>query len=83
MIDLTKHVATEIEKIKVLQKNNKSKILAEQLFPGISFLNLDNYNEKMNEKIVSKIMSTTGYIYCELLVYLRTYTIYFVKKDRS
>ncbi|WKC90738.1 hypothetical protein [Borreliella carolinensis] len=79
--DLTKHVANEIEKVKVLQKNSKSKILAEQLFPGISFLNLDNYTEKMNEKILSKIMSTTGYIYCELLVYLKTYTIYFVKKE--
>ena len=79
--DLAKHVANEIEKIKVLQKNSKSKIVAEKLFPAGTLLHLDNYNEKMNVKITSKIMSTPGYVYYELLGYLKTYVINFVKKD--
>ncbi|UGQ17150.1 hypothetical protein [Borrelia sp. RT1S] len=79
--DLSKHVANEIEKIKVLQKNSKSRILAEKLFPAGTILHLDNYNEKMNIKITSKILSTPGYVYYELLGYLKTYVINFVKKE--
>ncbi|AWG43216.1 hypothetical protein CR532_01800 [Candidatus Borreliella tachyglossi] len=79
--DLTKHVANEIEKIKVFQKNSKSKIIAEKLFPGVTPLSLDNYSERMNTKITSKIVSTAGYVYYELLGYLKTYAINFVKKD--
>ncbi|WP_182117245.1 hypothetical protein [Borrelia sp. A-FGy1] len=79
--DLAKHVANEIEKIKVFQKNSKSKVLAEKLFPSGTLLHLDNYNEGMSVKITSKIMNTPGYIYCELLGYLKTYVINFVKRD--
>ncbi|UER67532.1 hypothetical protein LKV13_01760 [Borrelia sp. BU AG58] len=79
--DLAKHVANEIEKIKVLQKNSKSRVLAEKLFPAGTILHLDNYNERMNVKITSKIPSTPGYVYYELLGYLKTYVINFVKKE--
>ncbi|WP_221037294.1 hypothetical protein [Borrelia sp. HM] len=81
--DLTKHVSNEIAKIEILRKNNKSKILAEKLFSNTNLLSLDNYNENMNAKITSKILNTTGYIYSELLGYLKTYAVSFVKKELS
>ncbi|AHH10521.1 Hypothetical protein BCO_0080001 [Borrelia coriaceae ATCC 43381] len=81
--DLSKHVANEISKIDILQKNSKSKILAEKLFSGINLASLENYNEHMHDKITSKIMNTTGYVYRDLLCYLKTHAINLVKKDLS
>ncbi|WP_038364128.1 hypothetical protein [Borrelia persica] len=79
--DLSKHVSNEILKIKVLQKNNKAHILAEKLFRGITFVTLDNYNEQVSLKIMSKVTSTTGYVYAGILGYLKMHAINFVKKD--
>ncbi|AHH05063.1 Hypothetical protein BOM_0520 [Borrelia miyamotoi FR64b] len=81
--DLSKHVSNEIAKVEILQKNSKSEHLAEKLFPGVTILSLDNYNESMNAKITSSILNTTGYVYSKLLGYLKTYTVNFVKKELS
>ncbi|AHH12372.1 Hypothetical protein BHO_0080000 [Borrelia hermsii YBT] len=81
--DLSKHVSNEIAKIEIFQKNSKSKLLAEKLFHGITLVSLDNYNECMNTKITSKIVNTTGYVYSDLLGYLKTHAVNFVKKDLS
>ncbi|UPA06743.1 hypothetical protein baBA2_000338 [Borrelia anserina] len=81
--DLAKHVSNEISKIEIFQKNSKSKVLAAKLFPGITIATLDNYNELMNDKITSKVVNTTGYVYSDLLGYLKTHAVNFVKKDLS
>ncbi|ACH93301.1 uncharacterized conserved protein [Borrelia duttonii Ly] len=78
---LSKHVSNEMLKAEILQKNSKSKILAEKLFPGVTLLTLDNYNEHMNMKITSKITNTTGYVYADILGYLKTHAVNLVKKD--
>ncbi|BDU62970.1 hypothetical protein BOFE_05100 [Candidatus Borrelia fainii] len=81
--DLSKHVSNERAKIEILQKNSKSKLLAEKLFPGMTLVSLENYSERMHAKITSTIVNTTGYVYSDLLVYLKTHVVNFVKKDLS
>lgn len=81
--DLSKHVSNERAKIEILQKNSKSKLLAEKLFPGMTLVSLENYSERMHAKITSAIVNTTGYVYSDLLVYIKTHAVNFVKKELS
>lgn len=49
----------------------------------MTLVSLENYSERMHAKITSTIVNTTGYVYSDLLVYLKTHVVNFVKKDLS